>query len=272
MKTCREIIEWFNERWPEALACEWDNVGLLAGRKDKEVKRIYVALDATDEVVEAVFVEKADMLITHHPLIFGGIKKINDGSFVGRRLLKLIQADISYYASHTSFDIAEGGMADLAAEKLGLFAVDEKPLPLEITGEQNGKPVGIGKVGNIRKDMAGELSVKELAGLVKDRFQIPSLTVYGNEPDKKPERIAISPGSGKSMMKAALLAGADVLITGDMGHHEGIDLAAEGVTLMDAGHYGLEHIFIDAVAEELARWGTELEIVKAPLSYPCQVV
>lgn len=272
MMTCREIIEWFNGKWPEELACEWDNVGLLAGRMDKEVKKVYVALDATDEVIEAAAAEKADMLITHHPLIFGSIKKINDKDPVGRKLIKLIQADISYYAGHTSFDIAKGGMADLAADRLDAFctedAADELPFPLEVTGEQGAVPVGIGKAGKLRKKM----SVFELAELVKARFQIPAVTVYCADKNRTAEKIAISPGSGKSMLGAALKAGADVLITGDMGHHEGLDLMAEGIALIDAGHYGLEHIFTDAVADALAAAGFGLEIIKAPVSWPCQVI
>ena len=220
-----------------------------------------MALDATDDVIAMAAAEKADMLITHHPLIFGSIKKINDIDTIGRRLLKLIQADISYYAGHTSFDIAKGGMADLAAEKLDIFSM---AVPLEVTGEQDGTLVGIGKVGNTKE----KLSVGELAERVKACFQIPAVTIYSADKNKPAEKIAVSPGSGKSMIRAAVKAGADVLITGDMGHHEGLDLMAEGVSLIDAGHYGLEHIFVDTVADLLDREGFGLEILKAPLFYP----
>ena len=264
IRTCSDVMKWFREKWPEHLACDWDNVGLLAGRRQKTVERVYVALDATGEVIGDAIEKQADMLITHHPMIFGSIKKVSDADPVGNRLIRLIQADISYYAGHTSFDIAKGGMADLAAERLGLFTGDT--VPLEVTGEQDGEPVGIGKTGMIREP----LSVEELAEIVKERFGIPFVTVYGNRPGQKLERIAISPGSGKSMMAAAAEAGADVLITGDMGHHEGLDLAEEGIALIDAGHYGLEHIFVEAVADALEREG--LEVFRAPAVYPCRVL
>ena len=91
---CSEIIEGLQRLAPESCACDWDNPGLLAGRSDKEVKKIYIALDATDQVVEDAVQWGADMLLTHHPLIFKAIKKVNDGNFITRRLVKLIQADI----------------------------------------------------------------------------------------------------------------------------------------------------------------------------------
>ena len=118
---CSEIIERLRELAPETCACDWDNPGLLAGRHDKEVRRIYIALDATDTVVERAVAQKADMLITHHPLIFKAVKQVNDQNFITRRIIRLIQADISYFAMHTNFDSAPGCMADLAAARLGLM-------------------------------------------------------------------------------------------------------------------------------------------------------
>ena len=111
---CSEIIKVLNELAPESCACEWDNPGLIAGRRDKEVKKILVTLDATDEAVETAIREGADMLLSHHPLIFKPVKKINDEDFITKRILKLIQHDISYYAMHTNFDSAPGCMADLS--------------------------------------------------------------------------------------------------------------------------------------------------------------
>ena len=105
---CRELINRLERLAPLSYACSWDNPGFLAGRGDKEVSRVLVALDATDEVVETAVNEGCDFLLTHHPLVFGSIKKVNDQDFIGRRLVRLIQADISYYAMHTNFDCAPG--------------------------------------------------------------------------------------------------------------------------------------------------------------------
>ena len=218
-----KVLEWMEhleKLAPVSMACQWDNPGLLAGRGEKEVKKVLIALDATDEVVDMAVEEQVDLLLTHHPLIFKGVKKVNDQDFIGRRLIKLIQADISYYAMHTNFDIAPGCMADLAAEKLKLFETS----PLEVTGETEGNLYGIGKVGNL----AEELTLRELTDKVKEGFGLMSVMVYGGRLTDRPvKRIALCPGSGKGMAEAAIDAGAQVLITGDMGHHDGIDGAAK---------------------------------------------
>ena len=224
---CSEIIEMLKELAPEGCACDWDNPGLLAGRSDKEVKKLYIALDATDQVVEAAINCGADMLLTHHPLIFKAIKQVNDQNFITRRLIKLIQADISYYAMHTNFDAAPGCMADLAGERLGLVQCS----PLEALGELKGIPYGIGKVGKRREPV----TVRELASQVKEAFELPFVLVYGQELlDMKVETLAVCPGAGGSEIEEALNAGAQVLITGDISHHQGIDSAARGMAVMDA--------------------------------------
>ncbi|MFI3208171.1 MAG: Nif3-like dinuclear metal center hexameric protein, partial [Eubacteriales bacterium] len=99
---CKELIERMENDFPVEKAYDWDNVGLLAGRDDKEIKKIYVALDATDDVIKEAIEWGADMLLTHHPLIFSPLKKINNQNFIANRIIKLIQADISYYAMHTN--------------------------------------------------------------------------------------------------------------------------------------------------------------------------
>ena len=120
MMRCRELLKRLEELAPAEYACDWDNPGFLAGRADKEIHKVFVALDATDEAVDQAIEEKADLLLTHHPLIFKALKKVNDEDFVSRRILRMIQADLCYVAMHTNFDSAPGCMADLAAERLGL--------------------------------------------------------------------------------------------------------------------------------------------------------
>ena len=99
---CREIMDVIERTYPKHAALEWDNVGLLVGRTEKEVRKIYVALDATDEVIDSVIETGADMLVTHHPLIFSGIKQINDDNFIARRVMKLIENGINCYCMHIS--------------------------------------------------------------------------------------------------------------------------------------------------------------------------
>lgn len=267
---CSEIIELLKELAPEDCACDWDNPGLLAGRSDKEVQKIYIALDATDQVVEAAVKAGADMLLTHHPLIFKAIKRVNDQNFITRRLVRLIQADISYYAMHTNFDAAPGCMADLAADKLGL----SQCVPLEALGEMKSDagmvPYGIGKAGILSQ----EVTVGQLANQVKEVFGLPFALVYGQElMDARVTQVSVCPGAGGSEIEGAIACGSQVMVTGDISHHQGIDAAARGMAVIDAGHYGLEHIFIPYMTDYLRQHlGGKIEIIQAPPAWPAVII
>ena len=256
---CREIIDVIEVAYPKQAALAWDNVGLLVGRVEKDVKKIYVALDATDEIIEEAIKEKADMLVTHHPLIFSPLKTITDEHFIGGRVIKLLQHDISYYAMHTNYDVL--GMAELSAKKMRL--VREETLEVTIPEENQ----GIGKVGFLEQDM----TLGECCELVKEKFHLPDVKVFGDL-QKKVTRAAISPGSGKSMIEIAIQKKAEVLITGDIGHHEGIDAVARGLNIVDAGHYGLEHIYIEDMAAFLENRLQNIEVKKAKIIQPFQTV
>lgn len=257
---CREIMEVIEKAYPAERALDWDNVGLLAGRDDKEVRRIYIALDATDEVIDAAVLAGADMLVTHHPLIFGGMKRINNREFTGRRLLKLIREDIPYYAMHTNYDVCR--MGRLAGERLGF----DNPEVLEVTCEGD-VPMGIGEIA----DLSREISLEQMAETVKAAFGLSQVKIFGKL-EKMIGRAAVCPGSGKSVIKEAVRKGADVLITGDIGHHDGIDAAAQGMAVIDAGHYGVEHIFMEDVKRYLDGALGGVEVITAPVSHPFQVI
>ena len=258
---CSEIMEVCRKLAPEDCACDWDNPGLLAGRSDKEVRKIYIALDATDKVVEAAAASGADMLLTHHPLIFKAIKKVNDQNFITRRLVKLIQADISYYAMHTNYDIL--GMADLSA---GYLELSETKV-LSATGEMDGETIGFGRVGKI----PAKMTLKEYALLVKKNLKLADVKVYGNL-DQMVETAAVCTGSGKSMISDVLAAGADVYVTGDIDHHTGIDTVAQGLCIIDAGHYGTEYIFMEDMKERLEKAFPELKFTCAKGKSPYTIL
>ena len=213
------------------------------------------------------------MLLTHHPLIFKAIKKVNDQNFITRRLVKLIQADISYYAMHTNFDAAPGCMADLAADYLKL----ENCQILDVTGEnESGEPEGIGRVGEIpsasdNDEQRNEISLADYCEEVKKAFALDTVKVFGNL-KQNVHRVAICPGSGKSDIDQAIAAGADVYVTGDIGHHEGIDALARGLNIIDAGHYGVEHIFIGDMGNYLRAHLLGVEVIEAPVSHPFTVI
>lgn len=264
---CDNIIEQLETLAPLSYACDWDNPGLLAGRSKKEVKKIMVALDVTDEVVKQAVAQEADMLVTHHPLIFSPLRQVNDLDFISRRIVDLLQHDISYYAMHTNFDCVPGGMADLAADFIGL----QEGQVLEVMGETaDGRVYGIGKKGILESPM----TLEALAEKVKQAFHLPFVMVYGKEKIQEPvSKVAISPGSGKRELTVAVKSGVQVLITGDIGHHEGIDAVAGGLVVMDAGHYGLEHIFVDFMASYIKEHvDSGLCVVKAAPEFPTAVL
>ncbi len=254
---CRRIIEILQEQSPEHYACSWDNVGLLVGDYEKEVETIYIALDATDETIQQAAGAGADLLLTHHPMIFKGLKKVNSEDFIGRRVIALIKNDISYYAMHTNFDVK--GMAELGAQRMEL----EQCQVLDVTCWHEQEPAGIGTVG----ELPCEMTVADCAGKVKEAFGVELVKIYGR-PDQKIKRAAICPGSGKSVIGKAIAAGAQALITGDIDHHEGIDSAAQGLAIIDAGHYGVEKMFVSYMQEYLEARTSGIQIIPEPPRQP----
>ena len=254
---CQDILDKIEARYPRKYACDWDNVGRLAGSREREVDTVYIALDATDEVVDAASECGAQLLLTHHPMIFGGLKSVTTDDYVGERLIRLIRNDISYYAMHTNYDVM--GMAELAADMLDLK--DRRVLEEVLDGE------GIGRVGALSRSM----TLEECANFVKGRFRLPNVKIFG-EPEKQVQRAAICPGSGKSEAKPALSMGAEVYITGDIDHHTGIDMADCGMAIIDAGHYGVEHIYIADMEQFLKENCPELRVYTAPVKQPFQVL
>lgn len=271
---CREIIRQLETLAPQDCACDWDNPGLLAGRLEKEVKKVLLAIDADDRAVAEARHIGADMIISHHPLIFKPIKRVTDQDFIGRRLISMLQADISYFAMHTNFDAAPGCMADVVAERMGI--ADGKPLePMGMMAASENPseqlPYGIGKTGMLTVPMTG----MAFADHLKRIFGLPFVTVYGKELwESEPIRlVAVCPGAGGSVIKAALSAGVQALVTGDISYHEGIDAVAQGMMIIDAGHYGLEYVFMDVVETYLkGQLKDTVEVVKMPVSFPAVVL
>ncbi len=285
MNTVSMITEKLEQLAPKAAACDWDNPGLLVGRSDREVSRIYVALDASCAVVDAAIDAGCDLIVTHHPIIFRGVKSINDQSALGLKLLDLIRNDVSVFSMHTNFDSCPGGMADIVCAALGL----RKTGLMEPTGflpenRQNGATEGlqlrvVETEGDVNPDAYGIgftaelpelLSAAELAARVKACFGLPFVQYY--DAGMPIRRIACCPGSGRGELKEVLSLGVDAFLSGDMGHHEGLDLCEEGISLLDAGHYGLEHIFVHYIAGFLRAQFPEAEIIEEELHFPAQIV
>ncbi len=249
---CREVIEKLETLAPRSYAEDWDNVGLLAGRYEKEVSTVVVAVDASDGVVEEALKCGADFLLTHHPLIFSPRRNVNDGDFIGRRLVNMLRGDLCYYAMHTNFDVR--GMADAAADRIGL--TDRQVL--DVTYKDAVSQEGIGRIGRLRSKM----SLTDCGKMIKRVFSLESVKVFG-DPDRLAAVAAVCPGSGKSVVERAAAMGADVLITGDIDHHTGIDAIAMGLCIIDAGHYGLEKIFVPYMKDFLERECNGITVLRA---------
>lgn len=258
---CSKVIERLEALSPRSFAESWDNVGLLAGRYEKEIGTVMIALDATDSVVDEAVQKGADLLLTHHPLIFSARKSVNSGDFIGRRLLTLIQNDVCCYAMHTNFDVK--GMADAAADKIGLL---ERQV-LDVTYEDENSKEGIGRIGRLPQ----EETLEEWGRRIKHIFGLESVKLFGDGRTSL-RTAAVCPGSGKSVIEKAADMGADVLITGDIDHHAGIDAVAMGLTIIDAGHYGLEQIFVPYMEEFLKRECSGLHIMCAQEHNPFRVL
>ena len=239
---CKDLIAKLEELSPAMYAMDWDNSGLLVGDEKQEVKKVLLSVDVTDEVIEEAIRAGADMIVAHHPLIFSKINKVVASDFLGKRIMKMIQNKICCYCMHTNFDVM--GMADAAADELGLLQSEV----LMVTYEDDISKEGIGRYGFL-KDIC---SLQELAERVKHIFDLEQVMVYGDA-EAEVAKAAISTGSGKSMVKYALQKDCDVIITGDIDYHTALDSVAQGLCIIDAGHFGLEKIFITYLQEYLKR-------------------
>lgn len=253
----KELTDWLNGVYPSDMAEHWDNVGLLVGDDDAEVTHVFLALDLTETTLEEAVRAGADMIITHHPMIFEGQKKINNHSFTGRRILKLIRNGIQYYAMHTNYDVL--GMAELSADYLKL--TDREVL--SVTEETEDGCEGFGRVGMLPEQM----TLRECGDFVKKALALHDVRVYG-DPDRLVQKAAVCTGSGKSMIPDALAKGAQVYVTGDIDHHTGIDAVAAGLPVIDAGHYGTEYIFMEAMKKKLSQKFPKLQISCAEIKSP----
>ena len=175
--------------------------------------------------------------------------------------MKLIQKGIVYYAMHTNYDVL--GMADLSAD----YTKMHNTTVLSVTEERNGEVQGFGRVG----DLPEEMTLRAYAQLIKKSLKLNDVKVYGDL-DAKVKRAAVCTGSGKSMIKDAIKAGADVYVTGDIDHHTGIDTVAQGLALIDAGHYGTEYVFMDAMKKELEQAFPKLKISSAEVKSPYTIL
>ena len=221
-----ELYAHLSSKIPSSLSCDWDNDGLMCCPDgEKEVKRVLVTLDITAEAIEKARSEGCEVILSHHPLIFKGIKSVTQDNCVSAKVIDLIKIGISAFSFHTRLDALKGGVNDVLAEVLGV----KNTLPFGADGE------AIGRVGTLDAPM----SLEAFAASVRDRLGAPA--VLCADAGKEVYKVALLGGSGGDDIAAAIASGADTYVSGRLGYHEMTDAAELGINLIEAGHFYTEY-------------------------------
>ena len=230
----------------------WDNVGLLCGRKDRPVKRILVALDPFRSVIDEAIEVGANLIVTHHPLIFGEeLKAVNTDTETGRCLLTLIENGIAAINAHTNLDMAPGGVNEVLAKKLALVNVQV----LNPSGtDADGREWGLIRVGEVPEQPLDAFlnRVKVLLGCEGLRY------VNGGKPVR---RVCVGGGSCGGALWEVAAAGCDTFVTADVKYNQFRTAFDLGVNLIDAGHFHTENPIMPIVAEQLRAAFPEVEVL-----------
>jgi dinuclear metal center YbgI/SA1388 family protein len=254
-----EIIKYLDTILRKELAFETDNSGFLIGRPDKDIKKILIALDATDEVIDEAIKLQSDLLLVHHPLIYDPLKNITSQEKIQSKILKLIENGIAVYAAHTNYDIMPGGLNQLIAEKIGLENIGLlEPLQGMDNPENKFANTGIGRVGNLES----ETILKDFFEELKKRLDLESFQWLSNNPaadiKRKIKRVAVINGGANSSAdyltspEFIISAGgkvADVLIVGELKYSNAIKIAESGIIVIAVGHAESEKPAIAGMAE-----------------------
>ena len=248
MEVYRALDSWA----PFETQMDFDNAGFLVGRGERPVSRVLVALDITEQVVEESGLWGAQLVVSHHPVIFHPVKTITDASPLGRTLLRLAELGIAAICAHTNLDAAQGGVNDVLAHRLAL--VDTAMLHQDGTDCQ-GRPYGIGRVGRANQE---GLDACQYAAFVKERLGAASVRyVDGGVPVNK---VAVGGGSCGSMLSEVLAAGCDTFVTADVKYDVFLEAKALGINLMDAGHYATEQVVCPQLVQFLEKRFPHMEV------------
>lgn len=237
---------------PPALSEDWDNVGLLVGDPEQPVRQVLVAMDIDGPVLTEAEAKGVDLIVTHHPPLLRPIRSLTMGDVTSRYLIRLVRAGIAVYTAHTNLDRAAGGVNDTLASRLSLQ--DVQPL-------QKGDTPGFGRWGNLPEPMR----LDELGRRVKAALGAPFVLVAGDE-GRVCRAVAVCGGSGGSFIRDAVRCGVDVYVTGDVKYHDVQWAVAEGLAIIDAGHYATEYPVLEEIRRRLqavfAGSGVNIEIAQ----------
>ena len=250
MLTVLDISNFLETFAPVTLAEEWDNVGLLVGDPDQEVKRLMTCLTITPASAREAIERQAEMIITHHPLPFRPLKRLTTTQTASRLLLQLIEGKIAVHSPHTAFDSAAAGINQQLAEALELESI--KPLIPQVDDEEG---LGAGRRGKL----AQPISLQAMAQRLRVFLDLPGLHVVGS-PDQVITRVAVACGSAGQFLNVARKHQCDLLITGETNFHTCLEAEANQVALLLPGHYASERFAVEQLAKTLATQFEDLEI------------
>lgn len=278
-----EIIKYLDTLFRKELAFEGDNSGFLIGLGQKDIKKILIALDATDEVIDEAIELQVGLMLLHHPLIYGPLKKITSEEKIQSKILNLIEKGIAVYAAHTNYDVMPGGLNQLIAEKIGLKNTEIlEPLSGIDKPESKSAESGIGRIGNLES----EKTLKDFFKELKKLLGLESFQWLSNNPaadiKRKIKRVAVISGGANS--SADFLASpefisdacgkvADVVIVGELKYSNAMRIAESGIIVIAVGHAESEKLAIDGMFEiikdflNINNLNNDIEVIKSKTGY-----
>lgn len=243
MTTVADILKYIETLAPRSRKMDWDNVGLLCGSKGTPVTKILVALDPFEHVCREAADWGAQLIVTHHPLIFQAPKAVTDETSIGRCIMQLCRHGISAINAHTNLDCAPGGVNDVLAEALGL---------------KNISMVESDELGMLRCGEVPEQELEAFLATVKEKLRCDGLRYCdGGKPVRK---VAVGGGACADGMYAAAAAGCDTFVTADVKYNGFWDACEQGLNLIDAGHFYTENPVVAVLAEKIAAAFPEVEV------------
>lgn len=226
MMILKDVITALDAIAPFETAEEWDNVGLMVGDPESMIRSVMVSLDPSFEVISAAEEAEIDLILTHHPLIFNPLKRIDLQDMVPRKIAMLIRSGINLVSMHTNLDKAQGGVADELARRLSL---------------SDFQAYGVMRTGYLKAPVALRAWLEGL-GVASPRFIDAGREVF---------HVALCPGSGMDYWRKAHDLGCDTFVTGDVRYHAGLEALEAGVNVVDLGHFATEDIIVEPLAERL---------------------
>ena len=250
MTTVGDILSYLETLAPRSMKMDWDNVGLLCGGKSRPVTKVLVALDPFEGVCKEAVQWGAELILTHHPLIFSPLKSVTDETSIGRAVQLLCANSISAINAHTNLDCAPGGVNDCLARTLGLSDV-QVIAPSGV--DELGRPWGLLRQGTVEAQLLSDFLPK-----VKSALNCEGLRyVNGGKPV---HRVAVGGGACASELLDAVNAGCDTFVTADVKYNQFWDAKDLGLNLIDAGHFPTENPVTALLAEKIAAQFPEVTV------------